>query len=127
MDNCGKCIYKEMYKGRLCCNKDKYCKRFFRDSEEDYYKEEPSKIEKINPNRFLIEEYEPDFGVIFGYKTSVFHNGIKNKIKEFAIGYCDGKDMVWKREFDYAFLFEKDGRRFWFHIPKSSKLLDGII
>lgn len=127
MDNCEKYIHKEMYKGNICCNKDKYCKRLFMDSEKDFYKEDLGKIEKINPNRFLLEEYEPDFGIIFGYKLSVLHNRMKNKIKEFAIGYCDGKDMEWEREFDYAFLFEKDGRRFWFHIPKSSKLLDDII
>lgn len=85
------------------------------------------KLPKLNPNIFIMEEYEPDFGILFGYKVSCIHNGIKNKIKEFAIGYCDGKDMVWCREFDYAFMFEKDDRRFWFHIPKCSKILDGII
>lgn len=113
MDNCGKCIYKTMYNGRLFCEKD-------------YYAEAKEQIPKINTGCFLIEEYEPDFGIVFGYKSSVLHNGIKNKIKEYAIGYCDAKDMVWSRDFDYAFLFEKDGKRFWFHIPKHSKILDGI-
>lgn len=84
-------------------------------------------IQRIDPGCFLVEEYEPDFGIVFGYNNSTIHNGIKNKIKEFSIGYCRGEDMVWRRPFDYAFLFDFFGRRLWFHIPKSSKILNGIV
>lgn len=126
MNNCGKCVYKEIYKNKCCCTKDRYCKRIFKNSMNDYYTESKEVI-LLSPNYFLFEEYEPDWGELFGYKTTTIHSGLKNKIKEYAIGYCDGKDMIWCREFDYAFLFEKEGRRFWFHIPKSSKVLEGII
>ena len=126
MNNCGKCIYKEIYKNKCCCTKDRYCKRIFKNSMNDYYTEFKG-VMLLSPNYFPFEEYEPDWGELFGYKTTAIHNGLKNKIKEYAIGYCDGKDMIWCRELDYAFLFEKEGRRFWFHIPKSSKVIEGII
>ena len=125
MNNCGKCVYKEIYKNKCCCTKDRYCKRIFKNSMNDYYTESKEVI-LLSPNYFLFEEISLIGENCLDIKLQQSIVDL-NKIKEYAIGYCDGKDMIWCREFDYAFLFEKEGRRFWFHIPKSSKVLEGII
>ena len=80
-----------------------------------------NKIPMINPELFTYELYEPNWwdALDLSFIEGTDVEKVFAKIREYAIGCCDGSRLtVRPRADDYAFMFEKDGNKFWFHIPK---------
>ena len=80
------------------------------------------KAEKIDPELFTWENYEPDFGYRVGlnFADTLDILKMKREIVRRLVGYCDGSRLsVRPRTNSYAIMLDDDdGERFWFHYPK---------
>lgn len=76
--------------------------------------------EELNPECFIYEEYEPDWWELLGTnQMSDIQKNIFSGVLSYVIGYCDAKRLSFRpRDNSYAVMFEKDGRKFWFHVNK---------
>ena len=56
--------------------------------------------------------------LMFGFPLrSVCLYGHKKVLQEYAVGYCHGKDLIYRRkEKHVAVMFEKDSVRWWTHL-----------
>jgi len=78
-------------------------------------------LDSLNPELFLFEKYSPDWwhDLDLEYVACLDFPNVLRKVKEYAIGYCDGGRLqIRPRSDSYAIMFEKDGDTFWFHIDK---------
>lgn len=80
-----------------------------------------SEIPEINPELFLWENYEPDYGgrlgLDFRESTSIWH--VSKKLLEHCVGYCDATRLqVRPKTGMYALMCEDENHeKFWFHYP----------
>lgn len=78
-------------------------------------------LEKLNPELFIYEKYSADWwnNLELDYIACLDVPNIIQRVKQYAIGYCDGSRLAIRPRSDsYATMFEKDGETFWFHIDK---------
>ncbi len=83
-------------------------------------------IYKLSPDRFLFEDYEPDYSrlqISYNVFPSDYKSGkeeLINALKEKAIGFCDGESLLVRPKRDmYAIMCEDKNGKFWFHIGKN--------
>lgn len=77
--------------------------------------------QKLDSALFTRENYEPDWCESLGidYDDSMNIPFLFAKAGEYIVGYCDAVRLSFRpKENTYAVMFEKDGRRFWFHLKK---------
>jgi hypothetical protein len=80
-----------------------------------------SKLKNLNSECFLYELYESGWWTLLdlSFSESIDTKNITDCIHNFAIGYCDGSQLRLRPNADtFAIMFEKDGIKFWFHVPK---------
>lgn len=78
-------------------------------------------LEELNSELFIYENYEPDWwtALDLSFCDAVDVSNVLRKVNEYAIGYCDSSRVRLRPKDDcFAVMFEKNGRKFWFHIQK---------
>jgi len=84
-----------------------------------------TKMTKVNANpyngsRFDALNYRFDWwNALGGSKTDTLDSEVIARwIKEYAVGFCEGKNVAFRpRDDSFAVMFKKDGKEFWFHVP----------
>lgn len=79
------------------------------------------KLERLNSECFIYDNYESNWWTLFDMKFSDSLNNaaVMRTVEQYAVGYCEGERLLIRPSADsYAVMFEKDGERFWFHIKK---------
>lgn len=81
------------------------------------------KIEEIDPERFIYQNYEPDYWTRLGMCFSCGCLDVAKKAKACALGWCDASRLsVRPRPGCIAVMCEdEDGEPFWFHMEGSGK------
>lgn len=81
---------------------------------------------KMSPDRFLFEDYEPDYSRLHMSYNIIPNNAksgeeeLVDALKEKAIGFCDGESLLVRPKKDmYAIMCEDEDGKFWFHIGKN--------
>ena len=65
--------------------------------------------------------YELNWWVLLDldYSATFDKQVLDEKIKEYAIGYCESEKIKYRPKTDsYAIMFEKNSETFWFHMSK---------
>lgn len=80
-----------------------------------------NKLEILNSECFIYDNYESNWWSLLDldFDSAMNIKNIMNAVEKYAVGYCDSSRVKLRPKKDsYAVMFEKDGKRFWFHIPK---------
>ena len=80
-----------------------------------------NKLEKLNSECFIYENYESNWWSLLDldYMSTFYAKNIMKAVEKYAVGYCESERVYLRPKSDsYAVMFEKDGKRFWFHIQK---------
>jgi len=78
-------------------------------------------IRPLSPECFTFELYEPNIwdALDLSFSESCNQDNIIKAITRYCIGYCDARRLLVRPMSDsYAFMFEKNGDKFWFHVHK---------
>lgn len=78
-------------------------------------------LKNLNSECFLYELYESGWWtpLDLSFTEALETKNIGDCIRKFAIGYCDGSQLSFRpNPSSFAIMFEKDGIKFWFHVPK---------
>jgi len=78
-------------------------------------------LEKLNSECFIYDNYESNWWSLLDldYLDALDGMSVMKEVEQYAVGYCESsKIRLRPRNDSYAVMFEKDGKRFWFHIQK---------
>lgn len=81
------------------------------------------KLKEMNAECFIYENYEPNWwsALDLSFEEALEYRNIRRKIKKYAVGYCESSRIRLRpKEDSYSIMIEKDGERFWFHVPKDT-------
>ena len=80
----------------------------------------------LSPDRFLFEDYEPDYSRLqmsYNIVPRDFKSGeeeLASALKEKAIGVCRAESLLVRPKKDmYAIMCEDENGKFWFHVGKN--------
>lgn len=78
-------------------------------------------LERLNSECFTYDNYESNWWNLLDmdFITSIDVKAVMRTVEKYAIGYCEAEKVYLRPNLkSYAVMFEKDGKRFWFHIQK---------
>ena len=94
-------------------------------------KRKPFHIKEIDPELFLWELYESDYGgrMDLNFRDSTDIYVMDREIRKRAIGFCQGSRLPVRPKSDmYGLMLEDDEHeKFWFHYPRCclDRIMDG--